>query len=182
MSHLTAQLLAYAQGGKYQPRDLKLDEFVIQSLPILQHGIKPSVRVETRLQRETAVICADRTQIQMILSALMANADEAIREEGVIQITVQNEELDSVFCEKRHRLRPGPHVCLKVKDDGKGMRREEMDKIFDPFFTTKFQGRGMGMAAVYGIVKNHGGWISVDSALNRGTVVSLYFPTVPSNQ
>ena len=178
MSRLTDQLLAYAQGGKYQPKNLKLDDFVIQTLPILQHDLNPTVRVETHFPKDISYIRADNTQMQMVLSATLANSNEAIESEGLIRITVGNKDVDEDFTKQCPGLKPGFYVCLTVEDDGKGMDEEEREKVFDPFFTTKFQGRGMGMAAVYGIVKNHDGWISVDSEPGKGTVVRIYLPAI----
>ena len=176
MSHLTDQLLAYAQGGKYQPKDLKLDDFVIQTLPILQHDLSPAVRLETHFSKDIPHIKADYAQMQMVLSAILANSNEAIEEEGLIRITAENEDLDEDFTKQYPGLKPGSYVCLTIEDDGKGMDEETKDGIFEPFFTTKFQGRGMGMAAVYGIVKNHDGRIYVESELGKGTTVRIYLP------
>jgi two-component system, cell cycle sensor histidine kinase and response regulator CckA len=116
--------------------------------------------------------------MQMVLSAILTNADEAIEGEGIIKITARNAVLDRGFSEKYPGLKPGPYVCLTIEDDGKGMDEETRNRIFEPFFTTNFHGRGMGMAAVYGIVKNHDGWIYVDSELGRGTVVQIHLPAV----
>ncbi|MBW1869936.1 MAG: response regulator, partial [Deltaproteobacteria bacterium] len=178
MSRLTDQLLAYAQGGKYQPRDLKLDGFLIETLPILQHDFKPTVRVEKHFSRDIAHIRADNAQMQMALSVILANSNEAIEDEGLIRITAENKDIDEDFAKQHPGLKPGSYVCLIIEDDGKGMDEETKDRIFEPFFTTKFQGRGMGMAAVYGIVKNHDGWISVDSEPGKGTVVRIYLPAI----
>ena len=178
MSRLTDQLLAYAQGGKYQAKNLRLDEFVIETLPILQHDLSTEVRVKTYFPKDLSYVNADHTQMQMILSAILANSNEAIEDKGLIKITARDEIFDKSFAEKHAGLKPGPYVCLTIQDDGKGMNEEEREKIFDPFFTTKFQGRGMGMAAVYGIVKNHDGWIFVDSKLGKGTLVRIYLPAV----
>jgi len=178
MSRLTDQLLAYAQGGKYQPKDLKLDDFVIETLPILQHDINPEVRVETHFQKDISYIKADHAQMQMVLSAILANSNEAIEDEGLIKITAGKEDVDEDFAKQHPGLKPGPYVCLTIEDDGKGMNEETRSGIFEPFFTTKFQGRGMGMAAVYGIVKNHDGWIYVDSELGKGTTVRIYLPAI----
>ena len=71
---------------------------------------------------------------------------------------------------------PGPYVCLHVEDDGKGMDSETLEKVYDPFFTTHFVGRGLGMSAAYGIVTNHGGFISISSTLDVGTSVRIYLP------
>ncbi|MDZ7696871.1 MAG: PAS domain S-box protein [Deltaproteobacteria bacterium] len=179
MSRLTDQLLAYAQGGKYKPKPLKMDDFLIQVLPILQHELKSSVRVETHFEKEIPYIEADYTQLQMVLSAILTNANESIEDAGLIRIRATKEDVDAVAAEVRPGLKPGSYVCLTLTDDGRGMDAETRDGIFEPFFTTKFQGRGMGMAAVYGIVKNHGGWIYVDSELGEGTTVRVYFPIKP---
>jgi len=178
MSRLTDQLLAYAQGGKYQPKNLKLDDFTIETLPILQHDINPTVRVETHFSKDISYIRADNAQMQMVLSAILANSNEAIEEVGLIRITAENKAFDEDFTKQHPGLKPGYYVCLTIEDDGKGMDKETRDGIFEPFFTTKFQGRGMGMAAVYGIVKNHDGWISVDSELGKGTTVRIYLPAI----
>ena len=178
MSRLTAQLLAYAEGGKYQPKALKLDDFVIETLPILQHNLSPTVRVETVFPKDISYISADNAQMQMVLSAILTNSNEAIEDEGIIRITAENKDLDENFTKQHPGLEPGYYVCLTIEDDGKGMDEETKSGIFEPFFTTKFQGRGMGMAAVYGIVMNHDGGISVDSELGRGTTVRIYLPTI----
>jgi PAS domain S-box-containing protein len=178
MSRLTDQLLAYAQGGKYQPKDLKLDDFVIETVPILQHDLSPQVRVETHFPKDIAYINADHAQMQMVLSALLANSNEAMEDEGLIRIMAENKDVDEDFTKQHPGLKPGYYVCLTIEDDGKGMDDETRVGIFEPFFTTKFQGRGMGMAAVYGIVKNHDGWIYVDSELGKGTTVRIYLPAI----
>ena len=178
MSRLTAQLLAYAEGGKYQPKDLKLDDFVIETLPILQHNLNPTVRVETVFPKDISYISADNAQMQMVLSAILTNSDEAIEDEGIIRITAENKDLDENFTKQHPGLKPGLYVSLTIEDDGKGMDEETKSGIFEPFFTTKFQGRGMGMAAVYGIIMNHDGGISVDSELGKGTAVQIYLPAI----
>jgi two-component system, cell cycle sensor histidine kinase and response regulator CckA len=178
MSRLTTQLLAYAEGGKYQPKDLKINDFVIETLPILQHDLNPEVRVETHFPKDISYINADYAQMQMVLSAILANSNEAIEDEGIIRITAENKDLEQDFTKQHPGLKPGSHVCLTIEDDGKGMDEEARNGIFEPFFTTKFQGRGMGMAAAHGIVKNHDGWISVDSELGKGTTVQIYLPAI----
>ena len=178
MSHLTAQLLAYAEGGKYQPKDLKLNDFVIETLPILQHNLSPTVRVETVFPKDISHIEADHAQMQMVLSAILANSNEAIEDEGIIRITTENKDLDENFTKQHPGLEPGYYVSLTIEDDGRGMDEETKRGIFEPFFTTKFQGRGMGMAAVYGVVMNHDGGISVDSELGKGTTVRIYLPAI----
>ena len=178
MAQLTEQLLAYAQGGKYQPKNISLSDFVKETLPLIKKTIDTSICIETDLPDNILAIEADLTQIQMVLSAVLNNASEAIEGEGCIKVTTKNEEIKKEFAKTHPDLRPGRYASLTVEDDGKGMDEETRDRIFDPFFTTKLQGQGLGMAAVYGIVKNHGGWISVESELGKGTVVRIYLPVV----
>ena len=182
MSRLTDQLLAYAEGGKYQPKDLKLDAFVIETLLILQHDLSPTVRVETHFAKDISSIRADLAQMQMALSVILANSNEAIEDEGLIRITAENKYLDEGFTNQHAGLKPGPYVCLTIEDDGSGMDEETRKRIFEPFFTTKFQGRGMGMAAVYGIIKGHDGAITVDSEPGKGTVARIYLPAVEAKE
>jgi two-component system cell cycle sensor histidine kinase/response regulator CckA len=178
MAHLTDQLLAYARGGKYHPKNISLTDFVEKALPFIRQNIDPSIHIEMDLSKDIFNVEADITQMQMVLSAIVNNSVEAIEDQGRIMILVKNEKIEEKFAKNRPGLKPGNYVSLTVEDDGKGMDKETRGKIFDPFFTTKFQGRGLGMAAVYGIVKNHGGWISVDSELGKGTVVRIYLPAI----
>ena len=182
MSRLTDQLLAYAEGGQYQPRDLKLDDFTIETLPILRHDFRPEIRVETHFEKGLSYIRADHAQMQMVLSAILVNANEAIEDEGIIRIAAENKDIDEDFTKQHPGLKPGSYVCLTIEDDGEGMDEETKDGIFEPFFTTKFQGRGMGMAAVYGIIKSHDGWIYVDSERGKGTVVRIYLPAIEAKE
>ena len=178
MVHLTDQLLAYARGGKYWPKNISLSEFVEETLPMIQHKIAPAIWVKTNLASDIFSIEVDMTQMHMVLSAVVINAAEAIEGQGQIIISTSNKEIDDGIAKYNPGLKPGRYSCLTVQDNGKGMDAETKRKIFEPFFTKKFQGRGLGMAAVYGIVKNHGGWISVESQLGKGTVVRIYLPAV----
>jgi len=181
MTDLTRRLLAYARGGKYQPRTISLNDFVKNTVPLIQHSIGPAIRVEMDLPSGISNIEADLPQMQMMLSAVLSNASEALEGEGLIRISTRDEKIDEEFAKTIPDLKPGLYVCLTIEDKGKGMDEETRSKVFDPFFTTKFQGRGLGMAAAYGIIKNHGGWISLDSELGKGTVVRICLPAVEFN-
>ena len=176
MTRLTQQLLAYARAGSFQVKRFEFTEFVAYSVPIVQHGIKSSVSIETHLPDHKIFIKADQAQMQMVLSALVMNSDEAMEDRGVIRISLKERNIDKALSETHFEIKPGLYACLEIQDNGKGMSQEEKERLFDPFFTTKFQGRGMGMAAVYGIVKNHGGWIFVDSEVGTGTTISICLP------
>ena len=172
MTLLTSQLLAFARGGKYQPKKISLTDLVERTLPILIQGIDPAISVETDLQCPIRRINADSGQIEMVLSTVLINAFEAIANEGQIRVRTREEVLGNQY----PGIRPGLYVCLIVEDNGVGMDEETQKRIFEPFFTTKLQGRGLGMAAVYGIVRNHDGCLSVESAPGKGTVVRMYLP------
>jgi len=176
MAHLTSQLLAYARGGKYRPQKIFLNNLVQDTLPYMKHLIKAGIVVETDLDEDFFYVEADLTQMQMVLLAVMMNAAEAIETAGYIQLTTRREEITGDFAKGHLDLKPGAYVSLTIEDSGSGMNEETRIRVFEPFFTTKFQGRGLGMAAVYGIVKNHDGFVMVDSELGQGTMVRIYLP------
>ena len=178
MANLTKQLLAYAKGGKYRPKVISLNAFIEEALPIQKQTIASSTIVEMDLQKNIPHVKVDSAQMQMVLSAILANADEAAKGEGRIKITTRSVKVDSEFVKNHRDFYPGQYVTLTIEDHGKGMDGETLSRLFDPFFTTKFQGRGLGMAAVYGIIRNHHGLIFVDSKLGSGTLVRIYLPAV----
>ena len=176
MVHLTSQLQSYARIREHHPEIISLSDLVKETLLMMRHTLNPDVRLETDLPRDISSVEADHSQIQMVLSAIVSNSNDAIESEGCIRIIVRNEEV----LEGHPELRPGAYVYMIIEDDGKGMDEDTRNRIFDPFFTTYFIGRGLGMAAVYGIVKNHNGSISVESELGKGTVVRIYLPAIAS--
>ena len=178
MTRLTRQLLAYARGGKYEVKDISLSKFVRNTLPLLQHTLDPSIKVETDLTDDILKTRGDLPQLLMLFSVILSNAAEAIDGEGHIKIACRNELITKKRAKAFPGLLPGAYVSLAVEDNGRGMDEETRKRVFEPFFTTKFLGRGLGLAAAYGIVKNHDGYISVESQLDRGTSVCIYLPGV----
>jgi len=178
MAQLTNQLLAYARGGKYKSKVISLAEFVRNTIPLIEHTIKLHDHILTDLPQDITSVKIDGTQMQMVLSAILTNASEAIEGRGHIRIICRNEKItqDSFIGFPGPRI--GNYASIIIKDDGEGMDEGTKSQIFEPFFTTKFQGRGLGMAAAYGIVKNHDGWIFVDSELGKGTKVCIYLPAI----
>jgi len=178
MTKLAAQLLAYARDGKYEVKTISLNDFVKETLPLVKYNIDSTINMDTNLPRDILKVKVDLTQMQMVLSAVLTNASEAMEGKGRIQVTCKNELVTDGTTERFPGLKPGNYAYLSITDNGKGMDEETRNRIFEPFFTTKFEGRGLGMAAAYGIVKNHDGWISVDSELGQGTIVKIYLPAV----
>jgi two-component system, cell cycle sensor histidine kinase and response regulator CckA len=176
MSSLTDQILAFARGGKYWPRSASLNEFVQNEFSLIRPSLQPEIEVITELQDDVILVEMDDSQFKFVLAALLANASEAMGNRGRIYIKTKNVTVDEKSSSEKAGLKPGLYACLQVEDNGSGMDEDTRQRIFEPFFSTKYSGRGLGMAAVYGIIKNHGGWIGVDSTLNSGTVVSIFIP------
>lgn len=178
MAGLTDQLMAYARGGKYRAEIVSLSKVIEDTLPLIQYTMDPSICIDMDLSLDASPVKADLAQLQMVLSTLLINAYEAIDGEGRIRISVRDEEVDGSITGSRGDHEAGSYVCITIEDDGHGMDRETKQKIFDPFFTTKFQGRGLSLAAAYGIVKNHGGWMLADSIPGSGTAIRIFLPAV----
>jgi PAS domain S-box-containing protein len=175
MSRLTDQLLAYALGGKYRPRLADILEVAQTTLDLLKHTIPDTVEIHTRWGQPPKVKI-DVTQMQMVLSAIVSNALEAVGRKGCIDIHCDLIIIDTAEVDRYGNITPGPCAEIIISDDGSGMDTGTLNRIFEPFFTTKFHGRGLGMAAVHGIVKNHGGHIGVASQPSKGTRVCIYLP------
>jgi PAS domain S-box-containing protein len=178
MAKLTAQLLAYGRGGKYQAKTVPLSDFIRDMIPMVKQPIDSGINVETDLPIDILNVKADMVQMQMVLSAVFINASEAMEGKGCIRVACRNEIITEQIARDFPGFKPGTYACLTIADDGKGMDEETRKRVFDPFFTTKFEGRGLGMAAAYGFVKNHDGYIMVDSELGKGTTVKIYLPAV----
>ena len=180
MSRLTEQLIAYARGGKYQPQDFSINvlvDSVVNSKAMLRNSDK---QVVTRLGEDMPLTFGDTTQIRMVIEAILANAFEAIEHTGTVTITTGRRLVEDGDIAPHWPARPGEYVFICIEDDGSGMTEEVLRRIFEPFFTTKIYGRGLGMAAAYGVIKNHDGFITVESSEGRGTRVSIYLPGAQS--
>jgi two-component system cell cycle sensor histidine kinase/response regulator CckA len=182
MSSLIDQLLAYAQGGKYQPKLISLNSIIEDTLRTVQHTLGRHISIEKCLGQDLYSVEADMAQLQMVLLAVLNNAEEAIEGEGKIRIVTKNVEINEKSIKNQFEVHPGPYACICIEDNGKGMDEVTRLRIFEPFFTTKFHGRGFGMAAVYGIVKNHNGWIDISSSAEEGTSICIYLPAAAKSK
>ncbi len=181
-ANLSNQLLAFAQGGKYHTEPICLND-VVRSLKEFQRQSLPQgIRMVSDLGESVWPVEADRSQMTQALTNLCMNAVEAISGKGTIIVRTRNLDLRDPSHERPDDLPPGCWVQVSVEDTGGGMSAHIRQRAFEPFFTTKFQGRGLGLAAVYGIVQNHGGHVKLSSVPNEGTRVTLYLPGVQDRQ
>lgn len=177
---LVRQIQAYAGHGRLQVRAVDLNALV-QDVASAETGAMPArVTLQLRLASGLPAIAADPTQVRQVINNLLDNAVEAIRDRpGSIQLTTRLIHADRPYLASSH-LSPdvpaGAYVALDVTDDGDGMSAETRARVFDPFFTTKFTGRGLGLAAVLGIVRGHLGAVWITSEEGRGTTVRVLLP------
>ncbi|MFC1884693.1 ATP-binding protein [Thermodesulfobacteriota bacterium] len=180
MSKLTSQLLAYAQGGKFQPKKFSINQLLKETIEIKEALRKPSIFLTTDLIEDLCSVKGDITQIKMVFEAILANASESIDKAGKIHISTRNQDIEVGFNAHYPKLSASRYAVVTIKDSGIGMDEETCNRIFEPFFTTKISGRGLGMSAAHGIVRNHGGTIYVKSTLHKGTMVQVYLPEATS--
>jgi len=176
MNDLTLKLLAYARGGKYKPQTITINALVENALKELEKPLEGITDLVLMPPSDTFFVHVDVTQMQLALSAIVTNATEAIEQDGRISISWEKLPIEASTQEPFLEQAPGDYVVLGISDNGRGMDDITRQRIFEPFFTTKFHGRGLSMAAVYGIVKNHDGLISVESEAGKGTTVRIYLP------
>jgi two-component system cell cycle sensor histidine kinase/response regulator CckA len=177
-ANLTSQLLAFGRKQVLQPRILDLNVLIREEMAFLGRVIEKDIEIRVILDPILRVTHADPTQIQQVLMNLCLNARDAMPHGGELIIETSNFEIDEEFKRNRPTAVPGSYVLLKVTDNGVGMDPDVAEQIFEPFFTTKELGRGsgLGLATVYGIVKQHGGSIYVQSTKGRGSSFEVYLP------
>jgi PAS domain S-box-containing protein len=179
-AHLTRQMLAYSGQGRFIVEPHDLSALARETCGLVKTSIPPQVTLRFDLPAALPPVEADRAQIQQVFMNLVLNAAEAIgNNQGEVSVSTGIREVDEAFIRNRVEaadLRPGQFVFLEVRDTGCGMDSATRARIFDPFFSTKFTGRGLGLAAVAGIVRGHRGAILVSSAPGSGSCFTVLFP------
>jgi PAS domain S-box-containing protein len=177
-SALTSQLLAFSRKQVLTPRELDLNVVVSEMERMFQRLIGDDISLHTRLQPELGSVLADQSQIEQVLLNLVVNARDAMPRGGRVAISTSDVYLDETSIVRSSEVRPGPYVMITVCDTGHGMDRETMSCAFEPFFTTKpvGEGTGLGLATVYGIVKQSGGHVWVYSEPGEGATFKVYLP------
>ncbi|MBN1823700.1 MAG: PAS domain S-box protein [Endomicrobiales bacterium] len=175
---LTSQLLAFARGGKYNIELVDLNEIVRRTLRIIARTFTSSVSVDAEYEKDLPCVEADAGQMGQIIMNLCVNARDAMPNGGVLKISVRKVKIDFEAVSANLDAKQGEYACISVSDSGVGIDKVTIQRIFEPFFTTKELGRGtgLGLSVVYGIVKSHGGFIMVDSEINKGTTFEIYIP------
>ncbi len=177
-ANLTQSLLAFSRKQIISPKAINLNKIVENINKLLRRLIGEEIELNVSVAKEDLIINADYVQIEQILMNLTSNAKDAMPDGGTLLIAVTRVVFDNEYVNNHGYGAPGPFALISVSDTGIGMDKETKDKIFEPFFTTKEPGKGtgLGLAMVYGIVKQHNGYINIYSELSKGTTFKIYFP------
>lgn len=181
---LTRQLLAFSRRQIVAPRDVDLNSILNESYKMVRRLVEENVQINLRLADQPMPIHADPGQIEQVLLNLVINARDAMPDGGLVTIETGSAVVTEPYARTHLDVRPGSYALLSVSDTGSGMSSEVQSRLFEPFFTTKEQGRGtgLGLATVYGIVKQAGGHIWVGSEVGIGTTFKVYLPLAPTTE
>ncbi|MFC1587905.1 PAS domain S-box protein [Planctomycetota bacterium] len=179
--NLTRQMLGFARKGKYNPQDMDVNIVVRELAKLLKKGFVSSrhYRIKNKLKARS-LIHADGNQLHQVIQNLAINARDAMPAGGTITISTEDIKLDEKLTGKYATIPEGQYIKLSVADTGSGIKDDNLGKIFDPFFTTKDRssGTGLGLSTVWGIVKNHDGYVDINTQTDMGTAFAVYFPAV----
>ena len=181
---LTTEMLVFSREQDVHPVQTDLNALILEVLEEVRDVPTEGVSLLTQLEPDLERVTIDRVSMQRVLVTLAKNACDAMSAGGTLTISTANVTLDGEEPGLDPEVRPGPFVCLSVADTGAGMDQEVLQHIFEPFFTTKDvgEGVGLGLAMLYSIVRQHGGWTAVQSDLGHGSTFAVYLPALPEDQ
>jgi PAS domain S-box-containing protein len=177
-ANLTRQLLTFSRRQTMQAGPVKINQAINDLIKMLKHLLNDNVSFKCNYGQDLPVISADVTMIEQVVMNLTVNARDAMPTGGTLTIGTEAVEIDEAYTQQRPEARPGVYVCLTVSDTGCGMDAATKARVFEPFFTTKEVGKGtgLGLATVYGIAKQHQGWVELTSEVGKGTTFKIFFP------
>ena len=178
---LVKQLLTFSRQTDQDKKPLQISLVVKEALKMLRAALPTTIEIRQDIKNGSGKVMADPTQIHQMLVNLCTNAARSMHEKGgILEVILSDIELDSRFTDQHQGLKPGPYVKLTVSDTGHGISRSTIQKIIDPDFTSKAgeKGSGIGLTVVHGIVKTHGGTLTVYSEHNRGTTFNIFLPRI----
>lgn len=175
---LTRQLLVFSRKNIMQSKPIDLREVVKQMSKMVQRLLGETISLEVAVSEQAPLVQADAGMVEQVLMNLSVNARDAMPKGGQLLISVELVEVDGTYLRRRTEARPGSFIRLRIRDTGSGMDEATLGRIFEPFFTTKEVGKGtgLGLATVYGIVKQHEGWVDVTTKIGDGTTFDVFFP------
>ncbi|MBT0654597.1 PAS domain-containing hybrid sensor histidine kinase/response regulator [Geomobilimonas luticola] len=177
---MTQQLLAFSRRQVLEPKVIKPEEAILRAEKLLRRLLPESIRITLACRDRGGKVKVDPGQLEQVLINLVINARDAMPTGGEITLATQTVRIDSRFAHSHPGAQPGNYAMITIDDTGEGMPPEVMERVFEPFFTTKAAGKGtgLGLSMVYGIIKQSGGYITVESTVGAGTTFSLYLPLV----
>jgi two-component system cell cycle sensor histidine kinase/response regulator CckA len=175
-SALTRQLLTFARKTETIVEPVDIHQVIQETIELFRRSVTRGISVRTVLTTEPATVSGDSGQIQQALLNLFLNARDAMPEGGTLTITTEVTAADARTASQFSSVRPGLFVAIRVEDTGHGIPTQIQNRIFEPFFTTKDHGTGLGLSVVYGVVQNHGGFITMETTPGHGTTMTVYLP------
>lgn len=175
---LVRQLLAFSRQQSLQPKVINITDALSELSALLRRLLGPAIELKVKHARDLWFIKVDKGQFEQVIINLAVNARDAMENSGILKISTANHANKKMFTQNHDTLPPGEYVLIEIEDTGCGISSDIIDRIFEPFFSTKAvgSGTGLGLSTVYGIVKQTGGFIFVDSAVNKGTNFRIFLP------
>jgi two-component system cell cycle sensor histidine kinase/response regulator CckA len=179
-ANLMKQIQSFAKGAEGERNVLQVAQIVSEIREIAEETFPRSIKIRTDIPKDLWTISGDATQLHQVIMNLCLNARDAMPDGGILSITASNFYIDETYARMNTEAKVGPYIVITVSDTGTGIPPEVMDRIFEPFFTTKEHGKGtgLGLSTSLGIVKGHGGFITVYSEVGRGTAFKVYLPAI----